>query len=207
LVVNIWGQTEDEFIQVAQELDKLERVDALELNVSCPNTERGREVFCSDLEMLKSIVAKVRAVTQKLLIVKLGPEVKEWGKTLDVLENEGADILSLTNSFPALFIDVERRDFFFKRKFAGLSGPAIKPLALKMVYEVVNYTSLPVIGMGGIVSAYDALEFLLVGAKAVALGVANLLDPTLALSVVEGIEKYLQDNKIGNLENLIGKVR
>jgi len=207
LLVNIWGHTEDEFIQVAQELDKLERVDALELNVSCPNTERGREVFCSDLEMLKSIVAKVRAVTQKLLIVKLGPEVKEWEKTLDVLENEGVDILSLTNSFPALFIDVERRDFFFKRKFAGLSGPAIKPLALKMVYEVVNYTSLPVIGMGGIVSAYDALEFLLVGAKAVALGVANLLDPTLALSVVEGIEKYLQDNKIGNLENLIGKVR
>jgi len=207
LLVNIWGHTEDEFTRVAQELDKVERVDAVEINVSCPNMERGRAVFCSDLEMLKSIVGKVRHVTQKPLIVKLGPEVGEWEKTLDILESEGADILSLTNSFPALFIDVEKEDFFFKRKFAGLSGPAIKPLALKMVYEVVNYTSLPVIGMGGIVSAYDALEFLLVGAKAVALGVANLLDPGLALSVLEGIEKYLQDREIEDLEDLIGKVK
>lgn len=207
LLVNIWGHTENEFAQVAQELDKVERVDAVELNVSCPNMERGRAIFCSDLEMLKSIVGRVRNVTQKPLIVKLGPEVKEWGETLDVLENEGADILSLTNSFPALFVDVEKEDFFFKRKFAGLSGPAIKPLALKMVYEVVHYTSLPVIGMGGIVSAYDALEFLLVGAKAVALGVANLLDPSLALSILEGIKQCLKSKGIEDLEDLIGKVK
>ena len=207
ILVNIWGETVDEFVQVAQELDKFERVDALELNVSCPNTERGGAVFCSDLEMLKSIVGRVRNATQKPLIVKLGPEVKEWGKTLDILESEGADILSLTNSFPALFIDVEKMDFFFKRKFAGFSGPAIKPLALKMIYEVVNSTSLPVIGMGGIVTAYDALEFLLVGAKAVALGVANLLEPSSALSILEGIKQYLEDRKIENLEDLIGRVK
>ncbi len=182
-------------------------MDALELNVSCPNMERGGAVFCSDLEILKSIVGGVRDATRKPLIVKLGPEVKEWEKTLDILENEGADILSLTNSFPALFVDVGEMDFFFKRKFAGLSGPAIKPLALKMVYEVVNYSSLPVIGMGGIVSADDALEFLLVGAKAVALGVANFVDPASALSILEGIEQYLESKGIESLEDLIGRVK
>ena len=207
LLVNIWGETANEFVQVAQELDRFERVDALELNVSCPNMERGGAVFCSDLEILKSIVGGVRDATRKPLIVKLGPEVKEWGKTLDILENEGADILSLTNSFPALFVDVGEMDFFFKRKFAGLSGPAIKPLALKMVYEVVNYSSLPVIGMGGIVSADDALEFLLVGAKAVALGVANFVDPASALSILEGIEQYLESKGIESLEDLIGRVK
>jgi dihydroorotate dehydrogenase (NAD+) catalytic subunit len=207
LLVNIWGETANEFVQVAQELDRFERVDALELNVSCPNMERGGAVFCSDLEILKSIVGGVRDATRKPLIVKLGPEVKEWEKTLDILENEGADILSLTNSFPALFVDVGEMDFFFKRKFAGLSGPAIKPLALKMVYEVVNYSSLPVIGMGGIVSADDALEFLLVGAKAVALGVANFVDPASALSILEGIEQYLESKGIESLEDLIGRVK
>ncbi len=207
LLVNIWGETANEFVRVAQELDRFERVDALELNVSCPNMERGGAVFCSDLEILKSIVGGVRDATRKPLIVKLGPEVKEWEKTLDILENEGADILSLTNSFPALFVDVGEMDFFFKRKFAGLSGPAIKPLALKMVYEVVNYSSLPVIGMGGIVSADDALEFLLVGAKAVALGVANFVDPASALSILEGIEQYLESKGIESLEDLIGRVK
>jgi len=207
LLVNIWGETANEFVQVAQELDRFERVDALELNVSCPNMERGGAVFCSDLEILKSIVGGVRDATRKPLIVKLGPEVKEWEKTLDILENEGADILSLTNSFPALFVDVGEMDFFFKRKFAGLSGPAIKPLALKMVYEVVNYSSLPVIGMGGIVSADDALEFLLVGAKAVALGVANFVNPASALSILEGIEQYLESKGIESLEDLIGRVK
>ena len=207
LLVNIWGETANEFVRVAQELDRFERVDALELNVSCPNMERGGAVFCSDLEILKSIVGGVRDATRKPLIVKLGPEVKEWEKTLDILENEGADILSLTNSFPALFVDLEDLDFFFKRIFAGLSGPAIKPLALKMVYEVVNYSSLPVIGMGGIVSADDALEFLLVGAKAVALGVANFVDPASALSILEGIEQYLESKGIESLEDLIGRVK
>lgn len=207
LLVNIWGETANEFVRVAQELDRFERVDALELNVSCPNMERGGAVFCSDLEILKSIVGGVRDATRKPLIVKLGPEVKEWEKTLDILENEGADILSLTNSFPALFVDVGEMDFFFKRKFAGLSGPAIKPLALKMVYEVVNYSSLPVIGMGGIVSADDALEFLLVGAKAVALGVANFVDPASALSILEGIEQYLESKGMESLEDLIGRVK
>ncbi|HPT63015.1 MAG TPA: dihydroorotate dehydrogenase [Candidatus Atribacteria bacterium] len=207
LLVNIWGETANEFVRVAQELDRFERVDALELNVSCPNMERGGAVFCSDLEILKSIVGGVRDATRKPLIVKLGPEVKEWEKTLDILENEGADILSLTNSFPALFVDVGEMDFFFKRKFAGLSGPAIKPLALKMVYEVVNYSSLPVIGMGGIVSADDALEFLLVGAKAVALGVANFVNPASALSILEGIEQYLESKGMESLEDLIGRVK
>ncbi len=188
---------------MAQELDRFERVDALELNVSCPNMERGGAVFCSDLEILKSIVGGVRDATRKPLIVKLGPEVKEWEKTLDILENEGADILSLTN-FSCSFCRCGRNGFFFKRKFAGLLGPAIKPLALKMVYEVVNYSSLPVIGIRGIVSADDALEFLLVGAKAVALGVANFVDPASALSILEGIEQYLESKGIESLEDLIG---
>ncbi|MEN3202720.1 MAG: dihydroorotate dehydrogenase [Atribacterota bacterium] len=205
--VNIWGRTVDEYVAVARKLNEVKRIDALELNLSCPNVEKGGATFIADLEVLKRLVGEVRAATEKFLIAKLGPQVCDWETTVALLEEGGVEALSITNSFPALVIDVERMDFVFALKTAGLSGPAIKPLALKMVYDLVGITKLPVIGMGGITTAEDALEFLLVGAKAVGIGTASLVVPSSAIRVLEGIKQYLFRKGITDVEEIIGKVR
>ncbi len=207
IFVGVWGKTVNGYVVVVRELERVKRIDAIELNVSCPNVEKGGATFLEDGEVLRTLVAQVRSATQKPLIVKLGPQVNDWPRVISMLEEEGVDILSLTNSFPALALDVERMDFFFARKFAGLSGPAVKPLALRMVYEVVGLTKLPVIGMGGIASAEDAVEFLLVGAKAVGVGSATLVDPQAPLKILEGLQKYLLRKGIPDIQDVIGKVR
>lgn len=205
--VNIWGQTVGEYVTIARELDKVKRIDALELNLSCPNVEKGGATFVSDIKVLERLVGEVRKATGKFLIVKLGPQVRDWETTVTVLKREGAEALSITNSFPALAVDVERMNFVFALKTAGLSGPAIKPLALKMVYDLVGMTDLPIIGMGGITTAEDALEFLLVGAKAIGVGTANLINPSSAVRILEGIKQYLFRRDITDIEEIIGKVR
>jgi dihydroorotate dehydrogenase (NAD+) catalytic subunit len=205
--VNIWGKTVEEYVAVARKLDAIERIDALELNVSCPNVEKGGASFLLDPEVLRELVGRVREATGKFLIVKLGPKLQDWEVTVRILEEEGAEALSVTNSFPAMVVDVERMDFVFAMKSAGLSGPAIKPLALKMVYDLVGMTELPIIGMGGIMTAEDALEFLLVGARAVGVGTANLVAPSSAADILEGIKAYLLRKDMENIEDLIGRVR
>jgi dihydroorotate dehydrogenase (NAD+) catalytic subunit len=205
--VNIWGKTVEEYVAVARKLDAIERIDALELNVSCPNVEKGGASFLLDPEALRELVGRVREATGKFLIVKLGPKLQDWEVTVRILEEEGAEALSVTNSFPAMVVDVERMDFVFAMKSAGLSGPAIKPLALKMVYDLVGMTELPIIGMGGIMTAEDALEFLLVGARAVGVGTANLVAPSSAVDILEGIKAYLLRKDMENIEDLIGRVR
>jgi len=207
IFVNIWGRTVEEYVAVTRKLDAIERIDALELNVSCPNVERGGASFLSDPETLRELVGRVREATGKFLIVKLGPTMQDWEVTVRILEEEGAEALSVTNSFPAMVVDVERMDFVFAMKSAGLSGPAIKPLALKMVYDLVGMTELPIIGMGGIMTAEDALEFLLVGARAVGVGTANLVAPSSAMDILEGIKAYLLRKNLENVEDFIGKVR
>jgi len=205
--VNIWGKTVEEYVAVARKLDAIERIDALELNVSCPNVEKGGASFLLDPEALRELVGRVREATGKFLIVKLGPKLQDWEVTVRILEEEGAEALSVTNSFPAMVVDVERMDFVFAMKSAGLSGPAIKPLALKIVYDLVGMTELPIIGMGGIMTAEDALEFLLVGARAVGVGTANLVAPSSAADILEGIKAYLLRKDMENIEDLIGRVR
>lgn len=207
VLVGIWGRTVGEYRAVARELSGISRIDALELNVSCPNVEKGGATFLEDEEALRRLVGEVRAVTEQFLIVKLGPQVRDWGRMAAILEAEGAEAVSLTNSFPALAVDVEKMDFVFPLRFAGLSGPAIKPLALRMVYEFLQVTTLPVIGMGGIMGPSDALEFLLLGARAVGLGSGNLRDPALALRVLEGLRDYLTRKGIDDINRIIGKVR
>lgn len=207
IFVNIWGRTVDEYVAVARELDKIARIDALELNLSCPNVEKGGASFVADLKELQKLVRGVRAATGKFLIAKLGPQVRDWEATVTLLEEEGIEALSVTNSFPALALDVERMSFIFALKTAGLSGPAIKPLALKMVYELVGITELPIIGMGGITTADDAIEFLLVGARAVGIGTANLVDPSSAMRILEGMQQYLVRKGITDIEEIIGRVR
>lgn len=205
--VGIWGKTIKEYVAVAQELEKARRIDAIEVNVSCPNVEKGGATFLEDEETLRRLVAGVRSVTGKFLIVKVGPQVRDWGKVVSIFEKEKVEAISVTNSFPALSVDVEKMDFFFHLKFAGLSGPAIKPLALKMVYELLCMTALPVIGMGGIATASDALEFLLLGARAIGLGSYTLVNPSSALQVLKGLEEYLTRKQIDDINSIIGKVR
>lgn len=207
VLVGIWGKTVQEYVAVARKLEGASRIDALEMNVSCPNVEKGGATFLEDEDILRRLVAEVRSVTGKFLIVKLGPQVNNWQRVASVLEEEGVEAVSLTNSFPALAVDVEKMDFVFRLRFAGLSGPAIKPLALRMVYEFLQVTRLPVIGMGGIVTASDALEFLLLGARAVGLGSCNLVDPASALRVLAGLEEYLTKKHIDDINSIIGKVR
>ncbi|MDK2897085.1 MAG: dihydroorotate dehydrogenase catalytic subunit [Candidatus Atribacteria bacterium] len=206
ILVNIWGSREEEYLKVAQILAKVERVDGVELNVSCPNVEKGGLSFSCHPEVLRQLAGKVREIVKKPLVVKLGPQVPDWEATIRVLEIEGVDIISLTNSFPAVSVDIEAQNWFFARKVAGLSGPAIKPLALKLLYDVRKLTNLPLIGMGGIIEAEDALEFILLGATAVGIGTANLVSPTRALNIVWGIEEYLEKKKVPDLGSLVGKV-
>jgi len=207
VIANIWGKSIEEYADIATKMNRLERIDAIEVNVSCPNIDQGGENFSSDGKVLCKLIGNLRQKIQKPLIVKLGPNTDDFDQVLGFMEKEGVDLLSITNTFPALAIDVENQSFIFSRKTAGLSGPAIKPLALKLVYDVIKKTRLPVIGMGGIMKAQDALEYLLIGSRAVALGSVNLIDPSAALQIIDGIEDYMVQKNISDINDLIGKVR
>jgi len=207
IIANIWGKTIEEYSDIAQKMNELERIDAIEVNVSCPNLEQGGKSFSSNSHVLCRLIQVLRQKVQKPLIVKLGPNTDDLNQVLLFMEKEGVDILSMTNTFPSLAVDVENQRFIFSKKTAGLSGPAIKPLALQLVYDVIERTRLPVIGMGGIMKAEDALEYLLIGARAVALGSVNLINPSAAMEILDGIEAYLIQKNILDINELIGKVR
>jgi len=207
IIANIWGKTIEEYSDIAQKMNELERIDAIEVNVSCPNLEQGGKSFSSNSHVLCRLIQVLRQKVQKPLIVKLGPNTDDLNHVLLFMEKEGVDILSMTNTFPSLAVDVENQRFIFSKKTAGLSGPAIKPLALQLVYDVIERTRLPIIGMGGIMKAEDALEYLLIGARAVALGSVNLINPSAAMEILDGIEAYLIQKNILDINELIGKVR
>ena len=207
IIANIWGKTIEEYSDIAQKMNELERIDAIEVNVSCPNLEQGGKSFSSNSHVLCRLIQVLRQKVQKPLIVKLGPNTDDLNQVLLFMEKEGVDILSMTNTFPSLAVDVENQRFIFSKKTAGLSGPAIKPLALQLVYDVIERTRLPIIGMGGIMKAEDALEYLLIGARAVALGSVNLINPSAAMEILDGIEAYLIQKNIFDINELIGKVR
>ncbi len=202
IIVNFFGDTNQEYIEMAQVLSGVERLDALEMNVSCPNVERGGLQFSSDPEVLEEVVSSVRKVTGKFLIVKLSPNVTDITLLAKAAENAGADALSVCNTFVGMSIDLKTRKPHLANRTGGLSGPAIKPLALNLVYQTVRAVKIPVIGIGGITSGEDAVEFLLAGAKAVQIGTANFIDPTSTLQVIEGIRRYCSSNGVKNLSEL-----
>ena len=202
IIVNFFGDTTPEYVEMAQALSDVERVDALEMNVSCPNVEKGGLQFSSDPEVLMDVVSSVRKVTQKFLIVKLSPNVTDITVLAKAAESAGADALSVCNTFVGMSIDLKTRKHHLANKTGGLSGPAIKPLALNLVYQTVRAVQIPVIGIGGIASGEDAVEFLLAGAKAVQIGTANFIDPESTLHVIEGIRKYCSANGVSNLSEL-----
>ena len=202
IIVNFFGDTIQEYVEMAQALSGVERLDALEMNVSCPNVEKGGLQFSSDPEVLTEVVSAVRKVSKKFLIVKLSPNVTDITLLAKAAENAGADALSVCNTFVGMSIDLKTRKPHLANRTGGLSGPAIKPLALNLVYQTVRAVKIPVIGIGGIASGEDAVEFLLAGAKAVQIGTANFVDPASTINIIDGIRKYCMSNGIKNLSEL-----
>jgi dihydroorotate dehydrogenase (NAD+) catalytic subunit len=202
IIVNFFGDTCQEYVEMCQALSDVERLDALEMNVSCPNVEKGGLQFSSDPIVLTEVVSAVRKVTQKFLIVKLSPNVTDITLLAKAAENAGADALSVCNTFLGMSIDLKTRKPYLANRTGGLSGPAIKPLALNLVYQTARAVKIPIIGIGGITSGEDAVEFLLAGAKAVQIGTANFIDPTATLNIIDRIYKYCLSNGMKNLSEL-----
>jgi dihydroorotate dehydrogenase (NAD+) catalytic subunit len=204
IIVNIWGRSIDEYAEIAARFNAVKGIHGLELNISCPNIKTGGITFGTDLKITAKVVAKARKNTKLPLIVKLSPNVTKIGEFARAAEANGADAVSLINSFPSMAIDIETRRPVLANIIGGLSGPAIHPIALKMVWEAAKAVKIPVIGMGGIVSAREALAFIIAGASAVAVGTANFTDPTTILKVIDGIRAYLVSHKIKSVRELTG---
>jgi len=206
VVANVFGETEAEYVEVCSKLDQAGGVAAIELNVSCPNVEKGGMIFGNDPAALARVTRACRDATTLPLIVKLSPNVTDIRDTARGAADGGADILSLINTFVGMAVDVERRRPVLARASGGLSGPAIRPLAVWLTWQVHQAVALPLIGMGGIVTARDALEFILAGASAVQIGTANFVHPDSATRVLEGLEDYLAQNEIASVQELVGSL-
>ncbi len=204
LIINFFGNTLQEYSELAQRLNALEGISGLEMNISCPNVKCGGIVFGSDPKMTYRLVSRIKKLTSLPLIVKLTPNVTDIKVIARSAEEGGADAVSLVNTFRAMAINIHTRKPELGNVTGGLSGPAIKPIALRMVWEVFQVIKIPVIGIGGIVKAEDAIEFILAGASAVQIGTANLIHPKTGLEVIEGIRKYLLQYRFPHLQNLIG---
>ncbi len=204
IIVNIAGEKEEEYLVLAERLNQARGISALEVNISCPNVKEKGLIFSTDPEQTFSLVKRLREVTDIPLIVKLTPNVTDITETAQASEEAGAEALSLINTVLGMSIDVERRKPKLGNITGGLSGPAIRPIAVRGVWQTFQKVNLPLIGMGGITNAEDALEFILAGASAVAIGTANFVDPKTALKVIEGIKQYMQVKGIKNFKDLIG---
>lgn len=206
-IANFFGYTPEEYAELATRLDSIPEVAALEVNISCPNVKQGGIVFGTDPACAASVVKACRAATTKPLIVKLSPNVTDIVEMAQACEGEGADALSVINTLTGMAIDLERRRPVLANVTGGLSGPAIKPIALRMVWQVSKVVKVPVIGIGGIMSASDALEFMLAGATAVQVGTASFVNPGAAQEIAEGMEQWLTDHGIGDVKSLIGALQ
>jgi dihydroorotate dehydrogenase (NAD+) catalytic subunit len=206
IIVNIWGRTIDDYVKVAEQLSHAEYIDALEVNISCPNIKQGGMSFGQDEKMTYQLVKAVKKATQLPLIVKLTPNVTNPVPIAQSAEDAGAHSISLINTLLGMVIDIETKKPVLSNITGGLSGPAIRPVALRMVWQVASAVSIPVIGLGGIASAEDALQFLIAGAQAVQIGSANFRDPLTCLKVIEGIEAFLIKNNFQDINQLIGTI-
>lgn len=207
VIANIYGETYDEYKKVAQKLTSAKGVHALEVNISCPNVRKGGLSFGADLKSAAAVTRKVKEVTDLPVIVKLTPNVTDITAIAAAVEKAGADAISLINTLTGMSVDIFTRRPHLKNVTGGLSGPAIKPVALRMVWQVLQKISIPVIGIGGIMNAEDALEFLILGAKAVQIGTANFINPQATIEIIGGIERYMELNGIKNISKLIGTFR
>jgi len=206
-IINIWGTRVEEYAEVARRFDALGGVGALELNVSCPNIKEGGAQFGTDLKLLAQVVAACRKATTLPLITKMSPNVVSIAPYAKAAEDAGSDALAIMNSYPAMAIDIETRRPKVANVTGGLTGPAIKPIAVKLVWEAAKAVKIPIIGMGGIQNADDAIEFLMAGATAVAVGTANFYEPQTALQVIAGIGEFMERKKIGDVREITGSAR
>lgn len=206
VIVNVCGKTVEDYCAVVERL-ALEPVDLLEINVSCPNVKEGGIAFGQDPGALENITREVKRYARQPVIMKLSPNVTDITEMARAAEAGGADVLSLINTITGMKIDIHRRTFAIANKTGGMSGPAVRPVAVRMVYQVAQAVKLPIIGMGGICSGEDAMEFILAGATAVAVGTANFTDPYAAKNVAEGIEAYMRQYQVEDIRKLIGAVR
>ena len=204
IIANIYGETYDEYKKVARKLSSVKGVHALEVNISCPNVKNGGVSFGADPKIAARVTRVVKDETSLPVIVKLTPNVTDITVIAQAVEKAGADAVSLINTLTGMSVDLKTRRPHLKNITGGLSGPAIKPVALRMVWQVVQKVSVPVIGIGGIMTAEDALEFLVVGANAVQIGTANFINPLVTMEVIEGIKNYLALNKINDIKEIIG---
>ncbi len=207
IIVNIAGEKKTEYLYLAEKLGRNEGIDALEVNISCPNVEKGGLIFGTSADFAFSLVKGLKQATHLPLIVKLTPNVTDITEIAQAAEEAGAEALSLINTVLGMAIDVNTRRPKLGTITGGLSGPAIRPIAVRMVRQTFQKVDLPLIGMGGIMSAEDALEFILAGASAVAIGTANFLDPAVSLKIVEGLRQYLKKDGIHSFQSLVGDLR
>lgn len=205
IIVNACGSTVDEYVELCKILDSLD-IDGVELNLSCPNVKAGCMAFGNTYEGVKDITSKVRKVLNKPLIIKLTPNVTNIAEIAKAAEDAGADGVSLINTLLAMKIDIDKRKPVLANNTGGLSGPAIKPVAVRMIYQVAQAVNIPILGMGGIVNGDDAIEFILAGASAISIGAGNFIKPTTCLDVISGIEEYMKKYDIQNISDLVGKV-
>ena len=206
IIVNVCGKSTKDYCEVVERLGN-EPVDMLEINVSCPNVKEGGIAFGQDPKALYEITKAVKAKAKQPIIMKLSPNVTDITEMAKAAVDAGSDALSLINTLTGMKIDIERRDFVLANKTGGMSGPAIKPVAVRMVYQVANAVDVPIIGMGGIATAEDALEFIMAGATAVSVGTANFINPATTLEVVDGIKAYMERHQINDINELIGCVK
>ena len=206
-IVNVSGSTLEDYIESAEKINSLSFISAIELNISCPNVKHGGMAFGVDKDMAAEVVKEVRKVYSKTLIVKLSPNVTDIVPIAKAVEHEGANAVSLINTLLGMAIDAETQKPLLSTITGGLSGPCVKPIALRMVWQVAHAVKIPVVGMGGISNARDAIEFFLAGATAIEVGTANFIDPAVSLQVIQGIDDYLQRHHCESINDIIGALK
>ena len=207
IIVNVCGKSAEDYLEVVEKLGESNDVDLLEINVSCPNVKEGGIAFGQDPKALYDITKAIKAKAKQPIIMKLSPNVTDITEMAKAAEAAGTDALSLINTLTGMKIDINKRTFAVANKTAGVSGPAIKPIAVRMVYQVANAVKLPIIGMGGVSCAEDAIEFMMAGATAVAVGTANFHNPYATIEIIDGIEAFMTKNNIEDINEIIGCVK
>ena len=206
MIVNVSGSAVKDYVEVAEKLNHLDAIPAIELNISCPNVKEGGMAFGTSCESAQSVISAVRKDYKKVMIVKLSPNVTDIASIAKTAEDEGADAVSLINTLLGMAIDAEKRRPILSTVTGGLSGPAVKPVALRMVWQVSKAVKIPIIGLGGIMNATDAIEFFLAGASAIQIGTANFIDPEISIKVIKGIEEYMLRHNFKTIDEMVGKL-
>jgi len=205
--VNVSGSTIEDYIAVAEKINELEKIPGIELNISCPNVKQGGMAFGTSCESAASVTKEIRKVYKKIIIVKLSPNVTDIASIAKSVEAEGADSVSLINTLLGMAVNAETRKPILSTVTGGLSGPAVKPVALRMVWQVYNAVKIPVIGLGGIMNATDAIEFIIAGATAIQVGTANFIDPQVSVKIVASIQEYMERHHIKSISEIIGSLK